>query len=64
MNLLLQLITTLFKYDTICLKVCCTCTIKLIYGLQLGLERQSRDGLCVLVKEIRIKIYLQKCGFV
>ena len=55
MNFLLNLITTLFKYDTICLKVCCTCTIKQIYRLQLDLEMQSRDALCVLVKKIRVK---------
>ena len=55
MNLLLNLIPTLFKYDTICLKFCCTCTIKLTYGHQLDLEMQSRDALCVLVKKITMK---------
>ena len=50
MNFLLNWITILLKYDTICLKVCCICTIKQIYGLQLDLEMQSKDALCVLVK--------------
>ena len=58
-NFLLNLITLLFKYDTICLKVCCTCTIKQIYGLQLDLEMQSRDALCVLVKELELKFVLK-----
>ena len=38
MNFLLNLIAIPFKYDTICLRVCCTSTIKQIYGYQLYLK--------------------------